>query len=95
MKENTNTHKPSNAIYTLLAAFKNRQLKRWFYEFEHGHEFLLKEEADIICETRFGDKYKWMNDTVIQALIKTKVKAMYKKRYPDAKRWTLPIFYCS
>ena len=83
-----------NAINTLLTAFKNRQFKRWFYEFYHGHPFLLKEEADIIVETRLNDRAnQWMNDVQIQELVKIRVKAMYKKKYPDAKRWTLPIFY--
>ena len=90
------TEPEGNAINTLLAAFKNGQLKRWFYEFYHGHPLLLKEEADIIVETRLNDSAsKWMNDTQIQELVKIRVKAMYNKKYPDAKRWTLPIFYCS
>ena len=80
---------------TLLYAVKNGQLKRWFYEFKHGHPFLLEEEADIIVETRLNDRAsKWMNDTQIQELVKLRVKAMYKKKFPNAKRWSLPIFNC-
>lgn len=41
-----------------------------------------------ICETRFDEKYKWMNDTQIQELVKIRVRAMYKKKYPNAKRWS-------
>ncbi len=78
---------------TLLAAVKNRRLKEWFYYFQHGHPFLLKEEVDIIVETRLNDKVsKWMNDSQIQELVKLRVKAMYKKKYPNAKRWSLACF---
>lgn len=77
---------------TLLNAIKNKKVKEWFYEFAHGHPFLVNEEADIICETRFNDKYKWMNDTEVQELVRIKVKAMYKVKFPKAKRWSLPIF---
>ena len=71
---------------------KKKKLKDWFYEFRHGHPFLLSEEADIICETRFDEKYKWMNDSQIQELVKIRVKAMYESKFPNAKRWSLPIF---
>ncbi len=77
---------------SILTAIKNKQLKEWFYFFQNGHKFLLKEEADIICETRFDDKYKWMSDSQIQELIKLRIKAMYKKKYPNAKRWALKNF---
>jgi hypothetical protein len=76
-------------------------LKRWFYEFQHGHPFLLSEEADIIVETRLNYKAsQWMNDEkikelVIKELVKLRVKAMYKKKFPNAKRWSLPIFNCT
>ena len=85
---------------TLLCAVKNGQLKRWFYEFQHGHPFLLYEEADILVETRLNYMAsQWMNDEkikelVIKELIKRRVKAMYKKKFPNAKRWSLPIFNC-
>ena len=80
---------------TLLYAVKNGQLKRWFYEFQHGHPFLLSEEADIIVETRLNDKAsQWMSDKQIKELVKLRVKAMYKKKFPNAKRWSLPIFNC-
>lgn len=74
---------------TLLTSIKNWQLKDLFYELKHGHPFMLSEEVDIICETRFEEKYKWMNDTQIQKLVKIRVKAMYKKKFPNAKRWQL------
>ena len=91
--ENDNLKNESNNANTLLYAVKNGQLKRWFYEFHHGHPFLLKEEADIIVETRLNDKAsKWMNDSQIQELVKLRVKAMYKRKFPNAKRWSLPIF---
>lgn len=64
-----------------------KSIKNRLYEFRHGHPFLLKEEVDIILETRFDEKYKWMNDQQIQALVKIKVKAMYKNKFPNAKRW--------
>jgi hypothetical protein len=66
-----------------------KNIKDWFYEFIHGHPFLLSEEANIICETRFDEKYKWMNDTQIQQLVKIRVKEMYKNKYPNAKRFRL------
>ena len=34
---------------------KVKQFKKWFYEFKHGHPFLLNEEVDIICQTRADD----------------------------------------
>lgn len=80
---------------TLLYAVKNGQLKRWFYEFKHGHPFLLDEEATIIVATRLRDKSaSWMNDEQIKELVKLRVKEMYKKKFPNAKRWSLPIFNC-
>jgi hypothetical protein len=65
------------------------KFKKWFYEFKNGHPFLLNEEVDIICKTRFDEKYKWMNDYQIQALVKRRVKEMYKKRFPNAKRFNI------
>jgi hypothetical protein len=80
---------------TLLFAIRNKQLKRWFYEFQHGHPFLLSEEVDIIVETRLNDKAnKWMNDEQIKKLVKLRVKEMYNNKFPNAKRWSLPIFNC-
>ena len=61
-------------------------LNTWFYEWKHGHPFLLNEEVEIICETRA--RYKWMNDITIQELIKVRIKAMYKTKFPNAKRWS-------
>jgi hypothetical protein len=65
------------------------KLKKRIYEWHHGHPFLLAEEVAIICDTRLDEKYKWMNDRQIQKLVETRVKEMYKKKYPDAKRWSL------
>ena len=74
-----------------LNAIKTKQLKSWFYIFRNGHPFLLKEEVDIITEIRLNDKLNtWMNDSQIQELIKIKVEAMYKIKFPNAKKWTLP-----
>ncbi len=77
---------------SLFAAIRNGRVKDWFYEFCNGHPFLLSEEVHIICETRFDKKYKWMNDYQIQLLIKIRVKTMYKNKFPNAKRWSLPFF---
>jgi hypothetical protein len=65
------------------------KLKTRIYEWYHGHPFLLAEEVAIICDTRLDTKYKWMNDRQIQKLVETRVKEMYRKKYPDAKRWSL------
>jgi hypothetical protein len=43
---------------TLLFTFKNNQLKNWFYELQHGHKILFKEESDIICKIRFDNVVK-------------------------------------
>jgi hypothetical protein len=91
MTKVSKTNKGNNAN-TLFVAVKNGQFKDWLYEFKHGHPFLVSEEADIICDTRFDETYKWMNDTQIQKLVKLRVKAMYEKKFPNAKRWSLPIF---
>ena len=61
-------------------------LNTWFYEWKHGHPFMLNEEVEIIWETRA--RYKWMNDITIQELIKVRIKAMYKTKFPNAKRWS-------
>jgi hypothetical protein len=72
---------------------KNNKIKSWFYEFQHGHPFLLDEEVDIIVETRLNDKAnRWMNDEQIKKLVKFRVKDMYRKKFPNAKRWSLSIF---
>ena len=65
------------------------KIKTWFYELWNGHPRLLSEEVDIICETRFDEKYKWMNDWQIQRLVEVRIKEMYKKKFPNAKRWQL------
>jgi len=88
-----NTTETAIGYEPVLAAFKNGRLKEWFYLLKNGHPFLLSEEADIIIETRLNDKASaWMNDTQIQELVKLRVKAMYKKKFPNAKRWSLAHF---
>lgn len=94
LQDNQKIDTESMGYDTFLTTFKNRRLKDWFYYFQHGHPFLLKEESDIIIETRLNDKAsKWMNDSQIQELVKLRVKAMYKNKYPDAKRWSLSCFF--
>lgn len=78
---------------TFLGAIKKGNFKKWFFEFTNGHPCLLNEEVEIICDTRFDEKYKWMNDSQIQKLVKLRVKEMYKKKYPNAKRWSLSNFH--
>lgn len=61
-----------------------------FYEFRHGHPLLLEEEVKIIIDTRFGDvANQWMHDRQIQKLVKIRIEAMYKGKFPDARRWSL------
>lgn len=84
-----------NSFCRMVNKIDDMQLKRWFYEFKHGHPFLLSEETDIIVETRLNDRAcKWMDDNEIQELVKLRVKAMYEKKFPNAKRWSLPVFNC-
>lgn len=65
-------------------------VKKWLYEFWYGHPFLLEEEVEIIVQTRLYDRqYRWMNDIQIQELIKIRVREMYKKKFPNAKRCRL------
>lgn len=40
----------------------------------------IEEQADIICKTRSDLKYKWMNDSQIQNLIKIKIKKLNDQR---------------
>lgn len=75
----------------LINSIKSKGLKNWFYEFKHGHPFLLSEEVDIICETRSDEKFKWMSDNQIQELVRIRVKSMYKKKFPNTKQWQMPI----
>ena len=66
------------------------RLAKRFYEFKHGHPFLLEEEVEIILDTRLGDtSNRWMNDRQVQKLVKVRVEAMYKRKFPDARRWSL------
>lgn len=64
-----------------------KKFENWFYEFVHGHPFLVKEEADIICDTRFDDRYKWMNDEQIKELVRIRIGKMYKEKFPGARRF--------
>jgi hypothetical protein len=91
MIENSENGK-NNKDNTLFKAIKNGTVDSWYYEFKNGHPFLLFEETDIILETREDDKYRWMNDHDIKEIIKLKVKSMYNRKFPNAKRWSLPIF---
>lgn len=69
------------------------KIKTWFYELWHGHPFLLEEEVDIICKTRFDEKYLYRSDNQIRWLIKVRIREMYKKKFPNVKRlWLLSIF---
>ena len=78
-------------LNTFLYAIKTGEIKTWFYKFKTGHIFLLHDETDIIVETRLNDKESnWMNDSQIQELVKIRIEAMYKRKFPDAKKWTLP-----
>lgn len=54
------------------------RIKKWLYEFRHGHPFLLEEEVEIICKTRAEQKYKHFNDRQIQKLIQIRIDEMYK-----------------
>jgi hypothetical protein len=73
-----------------LSAWKGGRLNSWYREFKQGHPTLLDEEVEIICETRFEEKYLWMNEEQIQKLIRLRIHAMYAKKYPNAKKWTIP-----
>jgi hypothetical protein len=66
-----------------------KSFKQWFYEFKHGHPFLLSKEVDIICQTRSDEEYLWMTDLQIQRLIKNRITIMYKNKFPNAKPWRL------
>ena len=66
------------------------RLARRLYEFKHGHPFLLEEEVEIILDTRLGDtSNRWMNDRQVQKLVNVRVEEMYKRKFPDARRWSL------
>jgi hypothetical protein len=64
-------------------------MKNRFYEFWNGHPRDIKEEATIICAARFDINLKWMNDAMIMKLIKSRIKSMYKQKYPNARRFKL------
>jgi hypothetical protein len=91
--KNKDTTETTIGYESVLSAFKNGRLKEWFYYFQNGHPFLLAEEVDIIIDTRLNDKTSmWMNDTQIQKLVQLRTNSMYKKKYPNAKRWSLTHF---
>jgi hypothetical protein len=66
------------------------KLANRLYEFRHGHPFLLEEEVEIIVHARLHDvANRWMTDRQIQKLVKVRVKEMYRKKFPDARPWSL------
>jgi hypothetical protein len=69
------------------------RLAHRLYEFRHGHPHLLDEEVEIIVYTRLHDtRNRWMNDRQIQKLVKKRVEAMYREKFPDARPWSLRKF---
>ena len=68
------------------------KFKKWFYEWKHGHPFLLNEEVDIICKTRKEPEFKHFNDCEIQTLIAIIISDMYENKYPNVKRWSFKQF---
>jgi hypothetical protein len=66
-----------------------KKIEKWFYELKHGHEFLLEEEVDIILDTRFDSKTSWMSERQIQHFVKSRIKIMYKEKFPHAKTWRI------
>ena len=69
------------------------RLANRLYEFRHGHPHLLEEEVEIIVHTRLHDvANRWMTDRQIQKLVKVRVKEMYRKKFPDARPWSLRKF---
>jgi len=73
-----NAEKPQLTIPRVISRFC-LQIKTRLYELWYGHPFLLKEEVDIICETRFDPKFKHFNDSEIKQLVKLRVDNMYEK----------------
>lgn len=65
------------------------KIKKWFYEFKHGHPFLLNEEVDIICKTRDDPKFKHYSDRLIMRLIQIRIEEMYKEKFPTAKKYKI------
>lgn len=63
------------------------------YFFIHGHERLIKEEADIVCAVRFAPNLKWCSDNLIKELIRIQIKRMYGDRFPNAKRFQLSVLF--
>lgn len=69
------------------------KLRARIYELWYGHPFLLKEESDIICETRFNPKFKHLNDSEIQTLIKIRIDEIYEK-YKKQQKCNHKIWDC-
>lgn len=101
-RESVDKQQTSQTGYdTLLVAIKNRRLKEWFYYFQHGHPFLLKEEADIIVETRLNDKTsKWMNKIFLGLLTlllascqKEEESSSYAGEYSGTWEYSTPYFH--
>jgi hypothetical protein len=61
-------------VKSLYSSFKEKLYELWY-----GHPFLLKEEADIIIKTRLDPNYKHFGESAIQALIKSRIRQMYKE----------------
>lgn len=71
--------------------FLNERQKEWLWEFWHGHERLYKEEAEIIIKARTNPDFNMFSDDSIQRLIKHKIRAMYKRRFPNARKVQIPL----
>ena len=71
--------------------FLNERQKEWLWEFWHGHERLYKEEAEIIIKARTNPDLQMFSDDSIQRLIKHKIRAMYKRRFPNARKVQIPL----
>jgi P2-related tail formation protein len=86
-------HETNDRIKKAMSKLRGKfKFKEWFYEWKHGHPFLLNEEVEIICRTREEPKFKHLNDREIQTLIAIRISNMYEKKYPNAKRWSLAHF---
>ena len=70
--------------------FLNDKQKEWLWEFWHGHERLFAEEARIILEVRGDPELKIFSDESIQILIRRKIRDMYKRRFPNARKVQIP-----
>lgn len=71
--------------------FLNEKQKVWLWEFWHGHERLIAEEAKIICEMRSNPDLLSEHPISIQKLIRWKIRDMYKCRFPNARKVQIPL----